>query len=176
MWTANERASDSELLLAVADGSEPAFTELRNRYRRAVERACRSIIGRDAEDCAQEVFTRVWRKAPLYDGRRGGVPAWLMTVARRTALNLRAATASRRETTFADTPTPVQPPDTSTLWLQEALAQLPQQQRQVIELAYFDDLTQSSIAAQLAVPLGTVKSWTRRGLNQLAVTLEAETK
>src|SRR5262245_41754008 len=64
-------ASDAELLRAIGEGSEPAFEELRHRYRRAVERACRSIVGGDHEDCAQEVFVRIWRKAELYDRQQG---------------------------------------------------------------------------------------------------------
>jgi RNA polymerase sigma factor (sigma-70 family) len=60
------------------------------------------------------------------------------------------------------------------LWLEEALAQLPLREREVIELAYFADLSQTQIAQRLGVPLGTVKSWTRRGLNRLALLLDEE--
>jgi hypothetical protein len=60
-------ASDVELLRAVASGSEQAFAELRDRYGRAVERVCRSVAGAEGEDCEQEVFARIWRKAALYD-------------------------------------------------------------------------------------------------------------
>src|SRR5439155_952617 len=89
--TASTETSDAELLRAIGQGSEPAFEELRHRYRRAIERACRSIVGSESEDCAQEVFVRIWSKAPLYDRRRGSAPAWLLTLARRTALNFRQA-------------------------------------------------------------------------------------
>src|SRR5919204_2724636 len=95
---APSEASDAELLRAIGEGSEPAFEELRHRYRRAVERACRSIVGGEFQDCAQEVFVRIWRKAALYDRRRGSAPAWLLTVARRTALNFRR----RREVALFD--------------------------------------------------------------------------
>jgi len=84
-------ASDADLLQAIGRGNEPAFEELRHRRRQAVERACRSIVGTELEDCAQEVFVRIWRKAPLYDRSRGSAPAWLLTLARRTALNFRQA-------------------------------------------------------------------------------------
>src|SRR5438876_7543735 len=84
-------ASDVELLRAIASGSEPAFEELRGRYGRAVERVCRAVAGSEREDCEQEVFARVWGKAALFDPARGSAAAWLLTLARRTALNQLAA-------------------------------------------------------------------------------------
>lgn len=158
----------------MGNGSERAFEELRRRYRRAVEHACRALLGGEVEDCVQEVFTRVWRKAYLYDGRRGSAAGWLLTLTRRTALNIRGTNASRHEVALLGEAGAVEPPDASRLWLDAALAQLPERQRQVIELAYFDDLSQSAIAAKLGVPLGSVKSWTRRGLTQLAALLGEE--
>jgi DNA-directed RNA polymerase specialized sigma24 family protein len=64
---------------------------LRGRYRRAVERVCRAVAGSEREDCEQEVFARVWRKAALFDPARGSAAAWLLTLARRSALNQLAA-------------------------------------------------------------------------------------
>src|SRR5262245_49481413 len=84
-------ASDVELLHAVAAGDEGAFEELRGRYRGAVARVCQTVAGSEGEDCEQEVFARVWRKAALFDATRGSAAAWLLTVTRRTALNFRAA-------------------------------------------------------------------------------------
>ena len=166
-------ASDAELLRAIGEGSEPAFEELRHRYRRAVERACRSIVGGELEDCAQEVFVRIWRKAALYDRRRGSAPAWLMTVARRTALNFRP----RREVPLPDelVDATAEAPDIEGFWVEAALQRLPERERRVLELAYFHDLSQSQVAAELCVPLGSVKSWTRRGLHRLATLLGEET-
>jgi RNA polymerase sigma-70 factor (ECF subfamily) len=167
-------ASDAELLRAIGEGNEPAFEELRNRYRRAVERACRSIVRSEPEDCTQEVFARIWRKAALYDRRRGSAPAWLMTLARRTALNFR----QQREVPLPDEPVDdadSEAPEIEAFWVEAALQRLPERQRLVIELAYFHDLTQSAIASELGVPLGSVKSWTRRGLHRLATLLGEET-
>jgi RNA polymerase sigma-70 factor (ECF subfamily) len=166
------KASDADLLRAIGEGSEPAFEELRQRYRRAVERACRSIVGGEHEDCAQEVFTRIWRKAELYDRARGSAPAWLLTLARRTALNFR----QRREVPLPDelADGAVEAPDVDRFWVEAALERLPERERRVIELAYFHDLSQRAIAAELRVPLGSVKSWTRRGLHRLATLLGEE--
>ncbi|HYT52129.1 MAG TPA: sigma-70 family RNA polymerase sigma factor [Gaiellaceae bacterium] len=167
-------ASDVELLAAIAGGSEPAFEELRSRYRRAVERVCRAVAGSEREDCEQEVFARVWGKAALFDPTRGSAAAWLLTLARRTALNQLAA---RRPPTPVDQE-PVagaaEPNGVDAFWLETALQRLSEHERAVIELAYYGDLSESAIARRLRVPLGSVKSWKRRGLNRLATLLEKE--
>ncbi len=171
---ASAEATDAELLRAIGRGSEPAFEELCCRYRRAIEWACRPIVGADLEDCAQEVFVRVWRKAPLYDGGRGSAAAWLLTLARRTALNFRQARRAPVPIAFVEEAVAVEAPDVDRFWLDAALARLPERERLVIKLAYFHDLSQSAIATELGVPLGSVKSWTRRGLNRLATLLGDE--
>jgi RNA polymerase sigma-70 factor (ECF subfamily) len=165
-------ASDAELLEAIAAGSEGAFEELCGRYRRAVKRICGSA-GSDREDCEQEVFARIWRKAGLFDPRRGSAAGWLLTVARRTAVSVRAghATAPLDEEALAGA---AEPADLDAFWLDGALARLGERERTVIELSYFDDLSESVIARRLRVPLGSVKSWKRRGLNRLATLLGEE--
>ena len=157
----------------MAAGSEPAFEELRRRYRTAVENACRSLAGVDADDCAQEVFTRVWRKAPLFDAARGSAAAWLLTLARNVARNVRA---KHRPSTIPLSQDDLieEGPTVDRFWLEAALERLAPQERTVIELAYYEDRSQSEIAANLGVPLGTVKGWTRRGLNRLATLLGDE--
>jgi RNA polymerase sigma-70 factor (ECF subfamily) len=166
-------ASDVELLAAISAGSEPAFEELRRRYRRAVGGVCRAVAGSEREDCEQEVFSRIWAKASLFDPQRGSAAAWLLTLSRRTALNLRAGrrppTPSERDPEDASPPVEV-----DAFWLQAALARLGERERKVIELAYYDDLSESAIAKRLRVPLGSVKSWKRRGLNRLASLLGEE--
>src|SRR5262249_56556088 len=129
--------------------------------------------GWDREDGEQEVFARIWRKAALFDPRRGSAAGWLMTVARRTAANVRRghATAPLDEESLADT---AEPADVNAFWLDGALARLAERERTVIELSYFDDLSESAIAGRLRVPLGSVKSWKRRGLNRLATLLGEE--
>ena len=172
---ARAAASDAELLHAIGEGSERAFEELRQRYRRAVEGACRSIVGGELEDCTQEVFVRIWQKASLYDRHRGSAPAWLLTLARRTALNFRHLPEAPLPNELVDE-SAVEAPDADRFWVEAALERLPERERVVIELAYFHDLSQSAIASELRVPLGSVKSWTRRGLNHLATLLGEETE
>ena len=165
--------TDTALMQAIAAGSELAFEELRRRYAGAVSRVCRSVAGREREDCEQEVFARVWRKAALFDPERGSVAAWLLTVTRRTAINAR----TDRQPSLSDERAPeaaVDPPEIDSFWLDAALARLSERERRVIELAYYDDLSESAIAGRLQVPLGSVKSWKRRGLNRLACLLAEE--
>jgi RNA polymerase sigma-70 factor, ECF subfamily len=166
--------SDAELLRAIAAGSEPAFEELRGRYARAVARVCQSVAGPEQEDCEQEVFARIWRKAALFDAGRGSAAAWLLTLARRTALNIRSG---RRPPIPVAQETPIaeaEAADVDAFWLEAALARLSERERMVIELAYYHDLSESVIARRLRVPLGSVKSWKRRGLNRLASLLGEE--
>jgi RNA polymerase sigma-70 factor (ECF subfamily) len=165
-------ASDAELLSATAAGSEQAFEELRDRYGGAVARVCRAVAGAEAEDCEQEVFARVWRKAALFDPARGSAPGWLLTVARRTALNSRTIDHELESSGQHQEPAvSVAGPDVDTSWLEAALASLNERERTVIELAYYGDMSESAIAQRLRVPLGSVKSWKRRGLHRLATLL-----
>jgi RNA polymerase sigma-70 factor, ECF subfamily len=170
---APQGASDVELLRAIAAGSEPAFAELRARYGRAVRRVCWTVAGPEREDCEQEVFARVWRKAVLFDPARGSAAAWLSTLARRTALSVLAA---RRPlpATGAPVVSHDEQHEVDVFWLQAGLARLPERERTVIELAYYDGLSESAIARRLRAPLGSVKSWKRRGLNRLATLLGEE--
>jgi RNA polymerase sigma-70 factor (ECF subfamily) len=171
--SAQPGASDAELLAAIAAGSEPAFEELRSRYRRAVARVCATVAGSEREDCEQEVFARIWRKAALYDPERGSAAAWLLTLARRTVLNVHAG--RRPPVPVADEPEgAAEPRGLETFWLDAALARLSERERTVIELAYYGDLSETAIAKRLRVPLGSVKSWKRRGLNRLATLLGEE--
>jgi RNA polymerase sigma-70 factor (ECF subfamily) len=172
---ASAGASDVELLAAIAAGSEPAFEELRHRYQRAVRGVCRAVAGSEPEDCEQEVFSRIWVKASLFDPARGSAAAWLLTLSRRTALNLRGG---RRQPAPTDhEPEDASPPvEVDAFWLGAALARLGERERKVIELAYYDDLSESAIAKRLRVPLGSVKSWKRRGLNRLASLLGEESR
>ena len=166
-------ASDVELLQAIARGSEAAFEQLRDRYKGAVARVCR-VVGSEREDCEQEVFARVWRKAALFDPDRGSAAAWLLTLARRTALNTQSGRRPPLPVEQEPSGGAAEPVDVDAFWLDAALAQLSERERMVIELTYYGDLTETAIARRLRVPLGSVKSWKRRGLNRLASLLGEE--
>ena len=172
----SENASDAELLQAIAAGEERAFEQLRGRYRNAVASVCRTIAGREREDCEQEVFARVWRKARLYDPARGSAAAWLLTLTRRTALNVSSSLRAPPPIGTDVEAGMMRSSDVDAFWLDGALARLSARERTVIELAYYGDLSESAIAERLRVPLGSVKSWKRRGLNRLAALLGEESR
>jgi RNA polymerase sigma-70 factor (ECF subfamily) len=152
----------------VASGSEAAFVALWARSGAAVYSVCRRIlVDRDsAEDATQEAFVRIWRNAKQFDPRRGSAAAWMYTIARNTALNLARIRRPVPQETPPGTYQDTDPADR--FWLETSLARLSEVERTALELAYFEDLTQSQVAQRLDVPLGTVKARIRRALARLA--------
>jgi RNA polymerase sigma-70 factor (ECF subfamily) len=132
----------------------------------------------EAEDVLQETFVQVWRQADRFDASRGGVMAWVVTIARSRAVDRlrargaaeRAEIASRAEDDDIPTSSPSDEAEQRELRgrVCEALAALPAEQRRALELSYFDGLSQTEIAARLGDPLGTVKTRVRLGLGKLA--------
>jgi RNA polymerase sigma factor (sigma-70 family) len=133
-----------------------------------------------AEDVLQETFLYVWRSAPDFRASLSPPFAWLGLIARSRALDLLRRRASERadavddvdamaESLPGDTRSPLDASDASEqAWaLHECLRQLEARQREVVSLAYFRDLSHSELAQQLRLPLGTVKTWVRRALEQL---------
>lgn len=167
--------------IAERDGDSEAMTELYGRYGRAVYSWLRKIT-RDpikSEDLSQEVFVRAWRKAATYDVSRGSVSAWLYGISRNCAADM-----LRKKTEVVGLPEGsdrdedvVEPSDIEAIWIggqvASALETLPEQQRKVLELAYFKHLTQREIAERLDMPLGTVKSRTFKALRKLREVLTA---
>ena len=131
----------------------------------------------DAEDLLQEVFTQVWHQADRYSEERGSPEAWIMNITRSRAIDkLRAK--RRMEKTFVPTDDPARLESTENvessaaqaetkLTMNSALANLPEAQRRLLELAYFDGLSQTEIADRLKEPLGTVKTRMRSGIQRL---------
>ncbi len=127
-----------------------------------------------AEDAVQEAFITVWRTAGTYIRERGKPRTWLLTLVHRRAVDLVRREQRRRVPATADEPAPATPAaeDEATLRdrrraVQAALTQLPADQREALELAYYGGLTQTELAQQLGVPLGTVKSRMFAGLRRL---------
>ncbi|TCP39728.1 RNA polymerase sigma-70 factor (ECF subfamily) [Rhodovulum marinum] len=126
-----------------------------------------------AEECAQEVMATVWNKAQLFDPERASVATWVFTIARNRRID---ALRKQRRPEPEDLPWgPEHEPDQSeTIALQQeseqlgkALAALPENQRVLIERAYFGELSHSEIAAETGLPLGTIKSRIRLALERL---------
>jgi RNA polymerase sigma-70 factor (ECF subfamily) len=179
---AADRRTDAALLQQVADGDRAAFEELHRRYARSVLGiALRRIGDRGrAEDVTQDTFASIWRSASRFDPARGEATSWLYTVARNAIVD---GLRRRREPpveSAPELPAPGPGPEDAAeqgwvAWrVHRALQSLPEQERSLVELAYWGDLSQSEIAAYLGVPLGTVKTRTRSALQRLADELEGE--
>ncbi len=178
---ASDPAADRALLQQVALGSGKAMREVYARCGgRAFAVTLRLLPSRaDAEEVLQEAFLEVWRRAREFDPARGGLETWVTTIARTRAIDrLRAmGTVARVVEGVSHQPPPVsatpQAPDESAALgqdrarVQAALKQLPPEQRVVVELAYFEGLSQSEIAARTGIPLGTVKTRARLALEKL---------
>jgi RNA polymerase sigma-70 factor (ECF subfamily) len=161
-------------LIATPEGGL-ALAELYDRYGRAAYGLALRIL-RDsslAEDAVQEAFLTVWRTSGTYIRERGRPSAWLMTVVHRRAVDIVRREQRRRVPPPEEVSFPaVGAGDEASLRerrlaVQHALNQLPADQREALELAYYGGLTQSQLAEQLGVPLGTVKSRMFAGLRRL---------
>jgi RNA polymerase sigma-70 factor, ECF subfamily len=179
---AEPRVTDGNLLERIADGDTTAFEILYRRYARPLYGlALRMLRDRSrAEDAVQETFAAIWRSAASYRPERGPGAPWLYAVARNAIVDRARA---RGEATFADAPesassdaAPDERAESAYVsWrVHRAVQDLPEREREVIELAYWGGLSQSEVAQFLDLPLGTVKTRTRTGLARLADLLEGE--
>jgi RNA polymerase sigma-70 factor (ECF subfamily) len=174
-------ASDGDLIRRVAGRDSNAFEALYRRYARSVFGLALRRLGdrMRAEDAVQETFAAVWRSARTYRPDRGAGAPWLYAVARNAIVD-RSRHRTEPPTEVPETPTgepgPEERAEESYLsWrVHRALEDLPENERDVIELAYYGGLSQSEVADFLDIPLGTVKTRTRSGLGRLADLLEGE--
>jgi RNA polymerase sigma-70 factor (ECF subfamily) len=174
-------ATDSALLIRVADRDRAAFELLYHRYVRSVfGLALRRLRDRQrAEDAVQETFTAVWRSAGSYRPDRGPAAPWLYAIARNAIVDrMRARHEPPAEVPdlASSEPGPSDLAESSFVsWrVHRALEELPEKEREVVELAYWSGLSQSEVAEFLHIPLGTVKTRTRSALSRLAGVLEGE--
>lgn len=175
----NQEVSDGELITRVGSGDRNAFETLYRRYARPVfGLALRRLGDRGrAEDAVQETFASVWRAARSYKPERGPGAPWLYAVARNAIVDngrVRREPPVDRTDERSDDETPADRAESGWVaWrVHRAIAELPENERMVIELAYWGGRSQSEIAEMLDVPLGTVKTRTRTGLARLADMLE----
>ena len=177
--------TDSDLIRQAAGGKEQAIGLLYDRYGAVLYAVAYRIVGQraDAEEVVLEAFTQAWRDATRFEAGRGSVAAWLTMMARSRALDLvRARERRTRITATAAQDEPETAPamgawrsepghslehDERRQRVEDALRQLSPPQREAIELAYYEGLSQSEIAERLREPLGTVKTRVRLGMQKL---------
>ncbi|MCM4081100.1 RNA polymerase sigma factor [Paractinoplanes hotanensis] len=160
------------------DGDVEALGEVYDRYARPVWSVAMTVTHADhlAQEVVQEAFLRAWNAAPTYDPERDLGP-WLLTIARYTALDmLRRELRPTRGGHEAEQDAVVDPPDIDRAWVswavQEALRQLNDNEREIVRLSFYEDLTHAQIAEQLKLPVGTVKSRSHRAHRRLAELLD----
>lgn len=174
-------STDAELVARIAERDRDAFELLYHRYVRSIfGLALRRLRDRQrAEDAVQETFASIWRSAASYRPERGPAAPWLYAIARNAIVDR----ARGRADTTPEVPDLASgepgPPDRAesayVAWrVHRALEELPQREREVLELAYWSGLSQTEVAEYLHVPLGTVKTRTRTALARLADVLEGE--
>lgn len=178
---ADRPLDETQLLIRIAQQEQAALSQLYDRYARVLYAFAFKILGsaEEAEEVVLDVFARVWKTAESYDAKKGRVDTWLFTIARSRALDrLRAKKRQVQVTEASQHQAKTEPASTlqplEDVLIQErrqqmmtALAQLPPEQRQVIELAYYQGLTRAEIAAQTGHSVGTIKTRIRLGLNKL---------
>ncbi|HMA34828.1 MAG TPA: sigma-70 family RNA polymerase sigma factor [Chloroflexia bacterium] len=188
--------SDVDLMTAVCLGQHDAMQELYDRYfRRSYALALRILSDTAAaEDCAHDVFLKLWQRPYMYDATRGAFVNWFLTIVHNNAIKhlrsrqrtqpmsgpgvdgaeeMPAPELADREAGQSSVEDLLGQAETSQV-IHAALAQLNTQQRAALELAYFRGMTQSEIAAYLQEPLGTVKTRIRTGMLKLRSSLEAQ--
>jgi RNA polymerase sigma-70 factor (ECF subfamily) len=172
--------TDEELIRAMAAGQSSALGILYDRYSSLVYRLALKILAnpQEAEDLTQEIFLNLWRSGS-YNPSRGSLSSFLTTLTRSRAIDkLRSRGTSLKliqrwsqmmisEETSSPTPFESASLSQRSHYVRNALAQLPEKQRQVLEMSYYEGLSQSEIAARLGIPLGTIKTWSRQGLLNL---------
>lgn len=177
--------SDEAVVALVARAEDAALGELYDRFGRVAYGLALRIV-RDpalAEDAVQDAFLAAWRSAGRFVPERAKASTWLLTLVHRRAVDLVRREERRRAEPLEAAPEPAEGGTDVAVWLRlqrervrEALAQLSDQQREAIELAYYGGFTQSELADRLGVPIGTIKSRMFAGLARLGELLGNETE
>jgi RNA polymerase sigma-70 factor, ECF subfamily len=171
--------ADEELVGQVAQGNERALSELYDRYARPVYATGVRLL-RDshlAEELVQDSFTNVWRGAASFDPKRARFATWLYRLTRNRAVDLdrrrRVRPLSAGEEPLRNVSGGPEPEASVDLWdVAGALSRIPAEHREVLNLAYFEGLSQREISQRTSVPLGTVKSRTTAALKRLRKAME----
>ena len=178
--------SDEALVALVARADEDALAELYDRVSRIAYGLALRVLRdeRHAEDAVQEAFLQVWRSAATFRAERAKASTWILTLVHRRAVDLVRREERRQADPLTDDSALGEAPEDTeeAAWLrferervQLALKQLPDVQREALELAYYGGFSQSELADRLGVPLGTIKSRMFAGLARLRELLDDST-
>lgn len=172
--------NDEDLWARVQSGDEAAFEVFFRRHRGLAVQVARRICGDGAEDAVQAAFLSTWRNRASFDPGKGCVRSWLMGAVRNRSIDVVRKTNRRKlEVPAGEAVIEVEDPTrtdevvfgrATARALRAAIAKLPTRQRQVVELGYVSELSQTEIARTLGLPLGTVKGRRRAALEQLTAT------
>jgi RNA polymerase sigma-70 factor (ECF subfamily) len=173
-------AEDPSLARRLKAHEPKAMNDLYDRYGRVAYSVIYRIVRNSstAEDLVQETFLRIWNRVQSFDAERGALGAWVLTVARNRAIDYLRSMDGRMEASAIELDHLERPAlfaklDATALaidrvrCLKRAFEKLTPAQRQVIELAYYEGMSQTEMAERLKQPLGTVKTWTRSALKVL---------
>ena len=183
----DDRKAEAELMRRISDRDHAAFAEFTEKYSALVFSTAFKVLNHyeDTEDVVIDVLTTIWKKADTYHSRKGSLVTWICTTTRNRAID-RVRSVQRRcalydrleEKIEKESPEPrttgreeLYRSDARHI-LQSAVVSLSPEQREVIELAYFEGLTQKQIADRIDSPIGTVKARIRRGVERLRVSID----
>ena len=175
--------SDEAVVALVARSEDTALAELYDRFGRVAYGLALRVVRDDAlaQDAVQEAFLTVWRTAGRFMPERAKASTWILTLVHRRAVDVVRREERRRTESLELAPEPATAAADDDAWLrlrrervQSALKQLPDQQREALELAYYGGFTQSELAERLGQPLGTIKSRMFGGLTRLRELLGEE--
>jgi RNA polymerase sigma-70 factor, ECF subfamily len=175
--------SDEAVVALVARSEDTALAELYDRYGRIAYGLALRVVRDDAlaQDAVQEAFLGVWRTAGRFMPERAKASTWILTLVHRRAVDVVRREERRRAESLELAPEQATAAADDDAWLrlrrervQSALKQLPDQQREALELAYYGGFTQSELAERLGQPLGTIKSRMFGGLARLRELLGEE--
>lgn len=182
------QAEDISLLARLTERDEQALLQLYRKYQRLVYSLALRVLREEAEaqELLQEVFLHVWEKASLFNSERGTFEAWLLTLTHHRAIDVLRTRRFKQQASeervdpdvLAGLATQETISDRSGLTdsieidervrVQSALEEISKEQREVLELAYYEGYSQSEIAERLGIPLGTVKTRMRQGMIKLS--------
>lgn len=181
---------ERELMARIVQKDNDALAALYDQYSTLLFSLVLRIVReqQEAEDLLQDIFLQVWDKAASFDNRKGNLYGWLVTLARNRAIDRirrnRGARTRQQKLSEERMAQPMGTPEQTPLeavvgferanLVRDALDAIPEEQKEVLLLAYFSGLSQSEIANKLSLPLGTVKTRTRQGMNKLQTILRKQ--